>query len=108
MSSMNSVTRGQLVTVYAGGTLFILLDLVALFDALRQLPENEGVAWWDWPIERISQSLEAITGGDVRVSYEIDPSLVGGVTLRVGDLLIDGSVKGRLARMRERILSAAG
>ena len=42
------------------------------------------------------------------MSYDIDTSLVGGVTLRVGDRMIDGSVKGRLARMRERILSAAG
>ena len=49
-----------------------------------------------------------IAGGQVRMSYDIDSSLVGGVTLRVGDRLIDGSVKGRLARMRERILSAAG
>ena len=49
-----------------------------------------------------------IAGGQVRMSYDIDTSLVGGVTLRVGDRLIDGSVKGRLARMRERILSAAG
>jgi F-type H+-transporting ATPase subunit delta len=49
-----------------------------------------------------------IAGGQVRMSYDIDASLVGGVTLRVGDRMIDGSVKGRLARMRERILSAAG
>lgn len=56
----------------------------------------------------IEAQAKAIAGGSVRVSYDIDPSLVGGVTLRVGDLLIDGSVKGKLARMRERILSAAG
>ena len=57
---------------------------------------------------KIEAQAKEIAGGAVRVSYDIDPSLVGGVTLRVGDLLIDGSVKGRLARMRERILSAAG
>jgi len=57
---------------------------------------------------KIETQAKAIAGGAVRVTYDIDPSLVGGVTLRVGDLLIDGSVKGRLARMRERILSAAG
>ncbi len=56
----------------------------------------------------IEAQAKAIAGGAVRVTYDIDPSLVGGVTLRVGDLLIDGSVKGKLARMRERILSAAG
>jgi F-type H+-transporting ATPase subunit delta len=57
---------------------------------------------------KIEAQAKAIAGGAVRVTYDIDPSLVGGVTLRVGDLLIDGSVKGKLARMRERILTAAG
>jgi F-type H+-transporting ATPase subunit delta len=57
---------------------------------------------------KIEAQAKEIAGGAVRVTYDIDPSLVGGVTLRVGDLLIDGSVKGKLARMRERILSAAG
>jgi len=57
---------------------------------------------------KIEAQASAIAGGSVRVTYDIDPSLVGGVTLRVRDLLIDGSVKGRLARMREQILSAAG
>jgi F-type H+-transporting ATPase subunit delta len=57
---------------------------------------------------KIEAQAKVIAGGAVRVTYDIDPSLVGGVTLRVGDLLIDGSVKGRLARMRESILSAAG
>jgi F-type H+-transporting ATPase subunit delta len=57
---------------------------------------------------KIEAQAKGIAGGAVRVTYDTDPSLVGGVTLRVGDLLIDGSVKGKLARMRERILSAAG
>jgi F-type H+-transporting ATPase subunit delta len=57
---------------------------------------------------KIEAQAKAIASGAVRVTYDIDSSLVGGVTLRVGDLLIDGSVKGKLARMRERILTAAG
>lgn len=57
---------------------------------------------------KLEAEAAVVAGGTVRVSYDIDPSLIGGVTLRVGDLLIDGSVKGKLARMRERILSAAG
>jgi F-type H+-transporting ATPase subunit delta len=56
----------------------------------------------------IEKHAQTIAGGAVRVAYTVDESLVGGVTLRVGDRLVDGSVKGRLARMREQILSAAG
>ena len=62
------------------------------------------------PAERTRFETEAATmaGHAVQMSYEVDASLVGGATLRVGDRLVDGSVKGRLARMRERILSVAG
>lgn len=62
------------------------------------------------PAERTRFEAQAVTlaGRSVQVTYEVDASLVGGATLRVGDRLIDGSVKGRLARMRERILSVAG
>jgi F-type H+-transporting ATPase subunit delta len=49
-----------------------------------------------------------MAGHAVQMSYEVDASIVGGATLRVGDRLVDGSVKGRLSRMRERILSVAG
>ena len=57
---------------------------------------------------RLEAEAQRIAGGSVRMDYDIDGSLVGGVTLRVGDRLVDGSVKGRLARMRQAILSAAG
>ena len=62
------------------------------------------------PAERTRFETQATTmaGRAVQMSYEVDASLVGGATLRVGDRLVDGSVKGRLSRMRERILSVAG
>jgi F-type H+-transporting ATPase subunit delta len=62
------------------------------------------------PSERARFEAQAATmaGRSVQMSYDVDASLVGGATLRVGDQLVDGSVKGRLSRMRERILSVAG
>jgi F-type H+-transporting ATPase subunit delta len=57
---------------------------------------------------RFESQAAVMAGRAVQMSYEVDASLVGGATLRVGDRLVDGSVKGRLSRMRERILSVAG
>lgn len=57
---------------------------------------------------RFETQATAMAGHAVQMSYEVDASIVGGATLRVGDRLVDGSVKGRLSRMRERILSVAG
>ena len=38
-----------------------------------------------------------------RPAAEVDPSLLGGVTVRLGDTLIDGSVRGRLERLRSQL-----
>jgi F-type H+-transporting ATPase subunit delta len=50
--------------------------------------------------------LEQMTGGKVELTTSVDPSLLGGVQVRLGDTLIDGSVRGRLERLRNRL--AAG
>ena len=48
-----------------------------------------------------------MTGGTVELSVETDPTLLGGLVVRVGDRLIDGSVRGRLERLRSQLVSGA-
>ncbi len=43
----------------------------------------------------------------LEVRMEIDPALIGGITVRIGDRLIDASVRGRLERLREQLLAGA-
>ena len=47
--------------------------------------------------------LAAITGKTVRATYSQDPGLLGGVLVRVGSTIYDGSVQGRLQKMRAEI-----
>ena len=42
-------------------------------------------------------------GSDLEFEFEVDASLIGGVYLRVGDQVIDGSVAGKLAALRDRL-----
>ena len=51
--------------------------------------------------------MEQFTGGRVELTVQVDPSLLGGVVVRVGDRLIDGSVRGRLERLRNQLVSGA-
>ncbi len=51
--------------------------------------------------------LEQITNGQIELELRVDPTLLGGVQVRLGDLLIDGSVRGRLERLRGRLASGS-
>ena len=42
-------------------------------------------------------------GSDLEIQFEVDASLIGGVYLRVGDQVIDGSVAGKLAALRDHL-----
>ena len=55
----------------------------------------------------IAARLASLAAGRVEASYEVDPALLGGVTVRLGDRLIDGSVLGRLERLRNRLAAGA-
>jgi F-type H+-transporting ATPase subunit delta len=58
-------------------------------------------------VKAITARLEELTGGKVSLETAEDPSLLGGVVVRVGDRLIDGSVRSRLERLRNQLASGA-
>jgi len=54
----------------------------------------------------LKQRLEATTRRTVVLDLSVDPELIGGIVVRTGSLAYDGSVKGQLERLRQRLLSA--
>ena len=58
-------------------------------------------------VRALTHRLEQFTGGRVELDVQVDPSLLGGVVVRVGDRLIDGSVRSRLERLRNQLVSGA-
>ena len=50
--------------------------------------------------ETLARKLENIYGREMAIHSEVDPSLLGGMTIRVGDEIIDGSTRGKLQRLR--------
>lgn len=52
---------------------------------------------------RLADALEASTGRPVEVRAVVDPSVVGGVVVRLGDEVIDGSVARHLTELRSRL-----
>ncbi len=58
-------------------------------------------------VRDLTSRLERLSGGTVALELKVDPDIIGGVIVRVGDRLIDGSVRGRLERLRSRLVSGA-
>ena len=54
-------------------------------------------------VEKIRTTLSKKTGKDIILEVEQDPSLIGGIVSRIGDLVLDGSIKTQLLNMRESL-----
>lgn len=53
----------------------------------------------------IKARLQATYGGEVVLRETVDPSLIGGVIVRVGDRVVDGSLANSLARLKEQLIN---
>jgi F-type H+-transporting ATPase subunit delta len=54
---------------------------------------------------KLGASLKTRFKRDIRISTHVDASLLGGAVIRAGDLVIDGSIKGRLERLASELAS---
>jgi F-type H+-transporting ATPase subunit delta len=54
-------------------------------------------------VDKIRASLSKRTGKDITLEIEQDPTLIGGIVTRIGDLVLDGSIKTQLLNMRESL-----
>lgn len=56
---------------------------------------------------RLGESLAVKTGKRVQLMGRVDPEIMGGLVLRIGDTIVDGSVRTRLQQLRSRLLTGA-
>ena len=56
--------------------------------------------------EKIGARVQELTGRHVEVSSSVDAALLGGLVMRVGDVVVDGSVRGRIDQLRRRLATA--
>jgi F-type H+-transporting ATPase subunit delta len=87
-----------------------LPEIVALFEQMKAEVENavdvevvSATALSSEQESRYASALQKKLGRQVRLHTRIDQSLLGGAVLRAGDLVIDGSIKGRLERLANEL-----
>jgi F-type H+-transporting ATPase subunit delta len=84
----------------------VLPEITAQYEMLRAQYENEldvqvtsAVALSESQRTKLAGALKTRFKRDVRMTTAIDPNLLGGAVIRAGDLVIDGSINGRLQRL---------
>ncbi len=70
--------------------------VVAKVTSAVELTEDEGT--------QLQMRLSKRTGRQVTLSTEVDPSIIGGLIVRIGDTIMDGSIVGHLRRMKDEFL----
>jgi F-type H+-transporting ATPase subunit delta len=58
-------------------------------------------------VGRIGEEVERQTGEKVELSSEVDDEILGGLVLRVGNMVLDASIRTRLEKLRKSVASAA-
>jgi F-type H+-transporting ATPase subunit delta len=56
----------------------------------------------------LDEALRALTGFPVELQVSVEPELIGGVRIEVGDLLVDATASKRLQRLEDHLLGAEG
>ncbi len=75
--------------------------LVKLDEASRTARVESAVALGQAQQQDIQESLNRLKGGDVTVEFAENPRLIGGMRVKIGDDVFDGSVKTRLTGLSE-------
>jgi ATP synthase F1 delta subunit len=57
--------------------------------------------------KRIGAEIEEQTGNTVELSSRVDPDILGGLVLQVGNMVLDTSIRNRLEKLRKSVASAA-
>ncbi|HUS95718.1 MAG TPA: F0F1 ATP synthase subunit delta [Hyphomicrobiaceae bacterium] len=90
--------------------LFALGDMIKGFRTLAARARGEveadvssAVALGDEQMAALKETLKASIGKDVRINAHVDPSLLGGLIVKVGSRMIDSSLRTKLATLKLRM-----
>lgn len=83
-----------------------LTEMVDLKEGVLRASVTTATTMSESYYQSLTSKLAAATNKKVVLTREVDEDLVGGAIARIGDALIDGSIRGKLRKMERQLLSA--
>ncbi len=110
-AGISGISANFIKLVAAKRRLFAIRDMIAdygkLYDAFRGVTRAEVVSaipLSDENVAALKQSLRAASGGkDVELIARVDASIIGGLVVKLGSRMVDGSLKTKLNAIRTRM-----
>lgn len=113
-NEVSDITKGFLGVLLRKGHMDELESVLDYFEVCAKEHMNIGVAHIttavecsDMQREKIKDKLLSITKYKTfEMHYAVDPTLIGGMTLRIGDRVVDDSIRAKLDKMKEGVMKA--
>ncbi|MFK4753945.1 F0F1 ATP synthase subunit delta [Oceanobacter antarcticus] len=109
---LNDAAKNLVHVLAENKRLTLLTEITALYEELKAQLQNavdvvvtSAYALTETQSNKLAQALKAKLQRDVRMTSEVDESLIGGAIIRAGDLVIDGSLTGKLSKLAEAMKS---
>lgn len=110
--ALNAQVRNFIQVLAENERLLLLPEIAALFELYKSEREKSvdvevtsAFALSAEQQDKLAKVLSARLSREVRLHAAEDPALIGGVVIRAGDLVIDGSVRGKIAKLAEALKS---
>jgi F-type H+-transporting ATPase subunit delta len=107
---LNEEGQNLVRLLVANGRVILLPEIATVFEQLkherqgRLLVRVESAYVLNKTQERVlAEALKERLGREIEISSEKDSSLIGGIVIRAGDLVIDGSVRGQLHKLANEL-----
>jgi F-type H+-transporting ATPase subunit delta len=110
-AGISGIAANFIKLVAAKRRLFAIRDMIAdygkLYDSWRGVARAEvttAAALSDAHVAAIKDALKGVTGGkDVEISVKVEPAIIGGLIVKLGSRMVDGSLKTKLNSIRTRM-----
>ena len=112
-AGISGITANFLSVLVSNRRLFVVSDVIRAFNALVARFKGEATAdvtvaepLSDKNLDALKSALKTVTGKDVALNVKVDPSIIGGLVVKLGSRMVDSSLRTKLNSIKHAMKEA--